>query len=505
MNSSDRSDKITAVLHAVFGAPFFLAGLGIIGAGVYQVAGRQPRDWAAGTLLGVFGAFVGVIGLFFMRHGRERIRQARAARQRQEANRNTPWRLREDWARGVIRCGSKAALVGVWGFAIVWNLISGPIPFAMWEEVMEKENYLMLIGALFPLIGVFLLLHAIRLTLRYRKFGVSELHLRAVPARPGAFLAGVVRVNARLEPSDGFRVKLTCIRRTVTGSGKNRSIHEHVLWQEQHVVERALRGGDLMATEIPISLALPGDASATTLDNPRDRIVWTLDVAAETFGVDYAASFEVPIFRTDHVEAVAPDYVEGEDWAADYRRPDDRDDGARLGAVESSIQVERRAHGVKEFYFPAGRNIGAATGLTCFTAIWSGSIWLMLELGVPLLFPVFFGLFDVLLLMACVTMWLGSTRTLLDGRTITVQRKILGIGPTTTIKAGEIEGIELSIGMQSGRTPYYDIVARYRGDRKIPLGPSIKDKREAERLLGEMKSCLRQPEPESAEEEVVLT
>jgi hypothetical protein len=261
-----------------------------------------------------------------------------------------------------------------------------------------------------------------------------------------------------------------------------------------------------MATEIPISLALPRDAAATTVGNPRDRIIWLLDVSAEVFGVDYAASFEVPVFRTDQVETIAADHVEGEDWAADYRRPDDGSSRDWAGESESSVQIERRAHGVKEFYFPAGRNIGAATGLTCFTAIWSGFIWLMLELGAPFLFPVFFGLFDVLLVIACVTMWLGSTRTLLDGRTITVQRKILGIGPTTTIEAGEIDGIELSIGMQSGRTPYYDIVVRYRGDRKIALGPSIKEKREAERLLAEMKSCLPRLRSEPvAEEEAVLT
>ena len=145
----------------------------------------------------------------------------------------------------------------------------------------------------------------------------------------------------------------------------------------------------------------------------------------------------------------------------------------------------------------------------------SGFIWIMLELGAPVLFPVFFGLFDALLIVACASMWLGSTRTLIDVRTITVQSRILGIGSTKRIQVGEIDGVDLSIGMQSGRTPYYDIIVRCRDGKKVSLGSSIKDKREAERILDEMKSCLPelQTEPmaeevaeeEVAEEEAVLT
>ncbi len=498
------SDKIIVCLCAVFGAPFFLAGLGIVGAGVYQIAGQQPPNWVAGATLAVFGVVFGLIGLYVMSHGRRRVRQANAARARLEANKDTPWALREDWARGVVRCSSKAAMLTAWGFAIVWNLLSAPIPLVMWKEVMEKENYVVLLASLFPIIGVCSVFWAIRATLRYKKFGVSELHLRAVPAQPGAFLAGVVRVKAQLEPSDGYHVKLTCIHRTVTGSGKHRSTHEEVLWQEQHVVDRELKGGDLMTTQMPISLALPEDASETTIDNPRDRVFWLLEVSADVFGVDYAAKFEVPVFRTDRVAQLVDDYVDGEDWAADYRRPVDRSSGAVwAGERESGVRVERRAQGVKEFYFPPGRNVGAAIGLTCFTAVWSGFIWIMLELGAPVLFPVFFGLFDALLIVACASMWLGSTRTLIDGRTITVQSRILGIGSTKRIQVGEIDGVDLSIGMQSGRTPYYDIIVRCRDGRKVSLGSSIKDKREAERILDEMKGCLPDVQTDPLSEETV--
>ena len=124
-----------------------------------------------------------------------------------------------------------------------------------------------------------------------------------------------------------------------------------------------------------------------------------------------------------------------------------------------------------------------------FTLLWSGVIWFMVEAGAPVMFAIFFGLVDLLLIAGCVGLWLGSTRTLIDGRSITVRSGVLGIGTTRTIQAEEIEELYLHIGMQGGRTPYYDLVVKY-GREKAVLGSSVKSKREAERLLEEMKRCL---------------
>ena len=76
----------------------------------------------------------------------------------------SPWLLNEKWQTATIRSDSKMAMWGAWAFAAFWNLISAPLPFLLYEEVLEKENYLALIGLLFPLVGIGLLVWAIRRT-----------------------------------------------------------------------------------------------------------------------------------------------------------------------------------------------------------------------------------------------------------------------------------------------------------------------------------------------------
>lgn len=482
----------------LFGAVFIFIGMGVIALGAYEIVDREPPDPGA-FLTTVFGGMFGLAGLALVRAGRRIARKAEADRARREANRDKPWAQREDWARGVVRCSSRNEMFLAWGFTLFWNLVSSPLPFAIWKEVTEKENKLALIGLLFPIVGVCAGFWAIRATLRYWKFGVTELHLRAVPARPGGYLAGVIHVKTRMEPSDGYHVQLTCIHRTVTGSGRNQTTRNRIVWQEEHVVDRELQGGDFMSTRAPISVALPADAKETTTDDPRDRILWLLEVSADVFGVDYKASFEVPVFHADSVRPLAEDYVEGEDWAERYRRSEERGPAGHWAPEsESGVQIERLAHGAKEFYFPPARNVGAAISITLFTTLWSGVIWLLVEQEAPIVFPIAFGLFDVLLILACLSLWFGSTRTRLDGEGITVTSRVFGVGSSKVISARDVEALDLSIGMQSGKTPYYDIVARCRGGRKVSLGSAVRDKREAERLVDEMKGCLPETEPREA-------
>ena len=51
-----------------------------------------------------------------------------------------------------------------WGFALFWNAISGITPFIAYREIVENDNYLALVALVFPLVGIGLLVWAIRRT-----------------------------------------------------------------------------------------------------------------------------------------------------------------------------------------------------------------------------------------------------------------------------------------------------------------------------------------------------
>ncbi|MGB5258228.1 MAG: DUF3592 domain-containing protein, partial [Woeseiaceae bacterium] len=71
--------------------------------------------------------------------------------------RDSPWLANDAWQTAEIRSSSKTTMWGALAFAAFWNLISAPLPFLLYEEVTQKENYLALIGLLFPLVGIGLL------------------------------------------------------------------------------------------------------------------------------------------------------------------------------------------------------------------------------------------------------------------------------------------------------------------------------------------------------------
>jgi hypothetical protein len=143
-----------------------------------------------------------------------------------------------------------------------------------------------------------------------------------------------------------------------------------------------------------------------------------------------------------------------------------------------------------EILFPAARNPGAAAGLTLFTVIWAGAIALQLHLAVPLVFPIIFGLFAILLVAGMLDLWLGVSRVSVDAGTVTVATGYIHPGKERTVNGSEISDVVAVIGMKSGATPYYDITILRKHGKKIRAGRAVRDKSEAEWLAATIKSAL---------------
>ena len=335
---------------------------------------------------------VGIGGIVAAFAGRRKLEEGQA---REGRNPGAPWLWREDWASRRIADGSRTQVWFAWGFAALWNLVSLPSAVLAVRAALNDGNRVALIALLFPLVGAGLLVWAVRATLRYQRYGVSLFELATLPAPVGHALEGTVRAPAELRPPEGFQVVLSCVRRVTTGSGRNRSTSETVLWQD----ERRVRA---TGTGIPIAFAIPPDAMPSDSTHASDRTLWRLAVSAEVPGVDYAATFEVPVFRTaasdqprtDEERAVAGQSA----IPANYRQP-----------AGSRIEVSTTRRGT-EILFPRARNPGMAAGVTVFLAIWLGATWATIALHAPLVFPIVFGAFGVLLTFLALDQWLRVTR-----------------------------------------------------------------------------------------------
>jgi hypothetical protein len=94
-----------------------------------------------------------------------------------------------------------------------------------------------------------------------------------------------------------MNIRLRCVRRQCTGSGKHRKTSETTLWEDKRRIPGAIRSGE--GVRIPVAIPIPQDASPTDARDSSDRVLWRLEVRSETPGVDFLAQFEVPVFRTE--------------------------------------------------------------------------------------------------------------------------------------------------------------------------------------------------------------
>ena len=157
---------------------------------------------------------------------------------------DAPWLLNDKWQTESIRSDSKAAMTGAWVFAGIWNLVSVAMPFMVYDEIVEKQNYLALIGLLFPLIGLGLLGWAIVKTREWQRFGATPVVLDPFPGSIGGNVGGTVDIGLPYDSSVPFVATLTSVHSYMSGSGKNRSRRESALWQDEIVAhtEASARG-----------------------------------------------------------------------------------------------------------------------------------------------------------------------------------------------------------------------------------------------------------------------
>jgi len=464
----------------LFLLPF--AAVGVVTA-VMAVQRAAARNWTEALFFALFGVTfggVGIGGIAAALAGRRKLKEQAAL---EASHPDSPWLWRSDWASGRIVDSSRATRFTAWVFAAIWNLISLPGAFLGVRSAIQEGNHLALLALLFPLVGIGLFVWAVRSTLRYRKYGVSRLELSTIPGVVGRTLAGMVRAPARMQPHDGFEVTLSCVRRVTTG-GEDKSTSESILWQdERRVMGEPTRTAAAMETHIPIAFRLPADAAACDDTDSNNRVLWRLRLMAEVPGVDYESHFEVPVFRTsasDQPLAAEEDRITQDPLAgAGYQQP-----------ADSRIVVTTNRRGT-EVLFPAARNPGAATSLSFFLMIWLGFIALQVHLRAPLLFPIITGIFGLLILVGVLDLWLQVSRVSVGAGTLTWATGYISSGRERTSPASEIADVIASIGMQAGTTVYYDVVVARKNGKKIRVGRSVRDKREAEWLAATIGNALR--------------
>lgn len=388
-----------------------------------------------------------------------------------------PWTMNDAWQTPTIKSNSKTTMYLMWGFAAFWNLISAPLPFLLYREVVEKRNYIALLGLLFTLVGICLVVWAIRSTLEWRRFGPAPVTLDPFPGAIGGHVGGTIDLNLPYEPAAKVLLTLTNIHNYESGSGKNRSRQERAMWQDRQIahLETGPKG-----TRLSFRFDVPHGLDESDADQTgNDYHLWRLNLKAELPGTDMNRDYEIPVYatgeRSRHISQRSIDSARS--------RTEQGDDQAVRQAIRMRTDIDG-----KQMLYPMGRHLGSAFAGMLVGAIFAGAgWWLMFGQGQPILGAVFGGI-GLLVILASLYAVLNSLEVIKTASDVQSVRRFLGVPLRRhRMRVDQIHELtkKSAYKTQSGNkhTVYYSIYASDGQGNRMLVGEGFRGKSEAEAAI----------------------
>ena len=394
-----------------------------------------------------------------------------------------PWLENPDWKDGQVYSGARTGVKVIWFFALVWNLVSAPLLF-QFMDIWNEKGAVSLLALLFPVIGLGLLYWAIKLTLEWRKFGRTPMKMDPFPGSIGGDVAGEIFLNTRHDPAQVYEVTLSCLYSTVSGSGKNRSRSEKVVWQDSGYARSVI---DMAGVKLMFRFQVPDGLNETDDKEESSYHLWRLNLHAEMDGADLDRDFEIPVYATAE-SARKVSVLSTEEQPL----------GIKPQTIESILPISDNGRYI-QVYYPMFRKPLQSLGVLLFGAIFSGvSLFLLGQAekeGMMLYFmAAIFALIGVGFCLGGIYMALNSLLVTLDGQRLTSRRSLLGIPVSNkNLHYDEVLSVIRKEGstMQSGKKHEinYSIVATY-ADGKITLAEQLNSHSKAKLAMEYFKARL---------------
>ena len=485
-----RPSKGAAVFLTLFGLPFLAAGFAFIYQQLADRGNHTAFETVAAILFGSVFAFIGGGLMYASVHGYSLVSQQAA---REEASPLSPWLWQTDWASRRAESQNKKSAVFLWVLAVVCNLITLPFLLGMAQQFARDRNPVIFVLLGFNLIGAILIVMAARATIRRRRFGDTYFEFDALPFSTGESVRGRIQLQLDTRAEHGIDLRLSCVRKVVSGSGKSSTTNQIILWQaDQNVPAGAVAPGPL-GCAIPVDFSIPADSAITSHDNPRDQVLWLLHAQADVPGVDYKDDFEIPIFRgTASAEATRDSVTSATSTPNTFGFGTTRSgDAEEVKQPSHTKVVVGMGSGGTEFYFPALRNPGRALMLLLFTTIWSGVVYLLYQKHAPIFFSMVFGLSDLLIIAGFLHVTFGSARITVRSGEIFSRTGLFSLGRTRRIQVSDVASIVPVVSAQQGTgsgNQLHAIRMRLKDGRKITLADEIDSRQEARWVVAQIET-----------------
>jgi len=387
---------------------------------------------------------------------------------------DSPWMWKKKWENGKIQSYDINTLIISWVFTILWNGISSPLLFKLSEEI--EKNKAALFGLIFPLIGFLMLVWSIRATIRWKKFGRSVVELTKFPATTGGTLEGELIIPSEVNASSGFKVTLTC-KRHIRSSGSNNNSSTSMLWQKDIIVNGEVIRARKRYTTVPIYFDIPYECLGTEQVSNRENIYWDLTIDASTKGVDYNATFEVPVFKTEESN---PDHVPNlakSDAIKSVRK-------SHSSILDENNIIEDNKSGSYSLIFPAFRQKKTFLSLLIFTSIWTGIIVGMYIFATTesnnfgstfiYMFIGIFALCDLMMLYFLYHVMSFKSSIIFNNDNLEIKSGALLSSKTHIVRYEDIDKLDFIKGMSSGNNILFKLVLKLKDGGRFTAAEMIK-------------------------------
>ncbi|MGB8914873.1 MAG: HEAT repeat domain-containing protein [Candidatus Sulfotelmatobacter sp.] len=476
-----RPSKGAQVFPIIFGLIFMAFGLAFGSGFLFGNPGQVQGNRWVGVLISSIFALIGggIIGAGI--YGTRILKQQAAAEQ---SNPDSPWLWRKDWVASRAESKNRNSAFGLWAAAIFVNGIVFTVALSVVPQFWRTSGPKAFFVLPFCVAAVALAGAAMRASIRRKRFGQTCFEFASLPFSPGRALKGTIHLRFNTQARHGVDLRLSCVRRVVIGSGKDRSTQEIVLWQaDKNVPQELLMPGPMGDATIPVEFNIPSDAYESNHDDPNDQVLWLLHAQADVPGVNYSDDFEVPVFRLTPSSAPAaePTAIFLSDAPGAPASPAFQSDPSDVTAPQNpKVVVSTGMDGSTEFYFPAFRNPSQALVSIFFTAVWTAIVYFLARSKAPLFFTVVFGLAELLLIYGLGQAPLVSFRVHVGNGKIVRRRGLLGIRGAREYPFSDIAQIlPVTTAQQTGTKASYSLRLQMKNGEKATLADMIDNRQEA--------------------------
>lgn len=391
---------------------------------------------------------------------------------------NAPWLLNKDWQSETVFSSSRSSMWAAWAFAAIWNLISAPLPWIAYEEIVEKDNTIAFVALLFPIVGVGLLVWAIRQTLEWRRFGRTPVVLDPFPGSIGGQVGGTIDLGLRFDSTNRFLITLTSIHSYTSGSGDNRRTSERALWQEELVAhaESSIKG-----TRLSFEFDVPeGQRESDPKQRGDSYHLWRLSLQADLPGTDLGREFNIPVFAT----AQQSRRLSSRNYASSQSIQQDVYDRRVREVARISSDGMR-----KKLTYPMFRNVVSNAAAMLIGGTFAAAGWYLIVEEGQRAFGSIFGGVGALVAISATYMMFKSLVVSRDGNTIRSVRRFLGIPiKSSEMRLSDFYRFETTSGTQhqnpgGKHTLHYKVSAIANDATEVLLGEGFRGKQGADAAI----------------------